>query len=174
MIQMGTWYRTYATQAGAKAGIEGAGVADPEPFTMIPIPYPDVAGKGNTGLLYKDPDVALGVSTSSDVQAAATTFVTWLAASTAGQTLIANSLDQNPALNEASPDWDAIDLVDPEVQQPALEQLLDMTRASDQQRNSILSADVVAAIQNSSIAVLDGTMSPEDAAAAVQSASEAS
>ncbi|MFD1716263.1 ABC transporter substrate-binding protein [Georgenia deserti] len=174
MIQMGTWYRQYTTQTGARAGIEGAGVGDSEPFTMIPIPYPDVAGQGNTGLLYKDPDVALGVSTSSDVQAAATTFVTWLATSNTGQTLIANSLDQNPALAEATPDWDAIDLVDPQVQQPALEALLEMTRASDQPRNALLNADVATAIQDASIAVLDGTMTPEDAAASVQAAAEGS
>ncbi|MFP3670996.1 hypothetical protein SB717_38590, partial [Priestia sp. SIMBA_032] len=80
-------------------------------------------GKGNTGLLYKDPDLALGVSTSSQVQAAATTFVTWLAASEAGQTKVANALDHNPALLSASPDWDQIELVNPEVQRPALEQL---------------------------------------------------
>lgn len=174
MIQMGTWYRQYTTAIGAKSGIEAAGVKDPTPFTMIPIPYPDVAGKGNTGLLYKDPDLALGVSTSSQVQAAATTFVTWLAASEAGQTKVANALDHNPALLSASPDWDQIELVNPEVQRPALEQLLEMSRASEQPRNRLLNADVAAAIQDSSIAVLDGTMTPEDAAATVQAAAEAS
>lgn len=174
MIQMGTWYRQYTTVEGATAGIEAAGVANPEPFTMIPIPYPDVAGEGNTGILYKDPDLALGVSTSSDVQAAATTFVTWLTATEAGQELVANALDHNPALTAATADWDAIELVNPEVQQPALEELLEMSRATEQPRNRLLSADVAAAIENSSIAVLDGTMTPEEAATTVQAAAEGS
>lgn len=172
MIQMGTWYRQYTTEAGARAGIEAAGVADPEPFTMVPIPYPDVAGEGNTGLLYKDPDLGLAVSSSSDARAAATTFVTWLTATQAGQDLVANALDHNPALTSAQPDWGEIDLVDPKAQRPALEKLLEMSRATEQPRNRLLTADVAAAIEDGSIAVLDETMTPQEAAASVQAAAE--
>ena len=46
MVMMGTWYMQYATQAGMAPAISAAGVANPKPFTMVAIPFPDVAGAG--------------------------------------------------------------------------------------------------------------------------------
>ena len=49
MVMMGTWYMQYATQAGMPPAIAAAGVANPKPFTMVAIPFPNVAGRRQPG-----------------------------------------------------------------------------------------------------------------------------
>jgi len=98
MVMMGTWYMQNDTQAGMSAGISAAGVAHPQNFTALPIPFPDVAGTGNTAALYGDSDYGIAVNTRSNNQAAATKFAVWLGTSTAGQQEVANALDDMPAL----------------------------------------------------------------------------
>ena len=58
-----------------------AGVGSPKPFTMVAIPFPDVAGAGNPATMFGDADYGIAVSDKSSHQAAATTFATWLTTS---------------------------------------------------------------------------------------------
>ena len=57
MVQMGTWYQQYATVDSLTAALDGAGVPKDTPkITIVPIPFPDVAGKGNPSTMFADPD----------------------------------------------------------------------------------------------------------------------
>ncbi|MDF2994238.1 MAG: hypothetical protein K0S37_4752 [Microbacterium sp.] len=52
MIMMGSWYTQYTVRDIMTGAMSAAGVADPEPFTMVPIPFPDLAGTGNVGSMF--------------------------------------------------------------------------------------------------------------------------
>ena len=116
MVMMGSWYTQYTVRDSMIAAMEAAGISDPEPFTMLPIQFPDVADTGNVGLMFGDADYGLAVSAKSDQQAAATTFALWLATSEDGQQAIANTLNDIPSLKGVQPQWDDIDLVNPDGQ----------------------------------------------------------
>ncbi len=62
MVMMGTWYTQYAVRDSMLAAMEAAGVANPEPITITPADFPDLAGTGNTGALFGDADYGLAVS----------------------------------------------------------------------------------------------------------------
>jgi raffinose/stachyose/melibiose transport system substrate-binding protein len=172
MVMMGTWYTQYATQAGATAGISGAGVAHPKPFPEVPIAFPDVAGTGNTASLFGDADFGLAVNKRSKHIAAATTFVTWLGTSQAGQQLVANLLNDVPALNSAKPAWNQIQLVNATAQQGPLQTMLDSAAKATDPRFANVSADLQTAIGEASTTVAAGKASPEQAAATLQAAAE--
>jgi raffinose/stachyose/melibiose transport system substrate-binding protein len=172
MVMMGTWYMQYSTVEGNKGAISGAGVANPKPFTMVAIPFPDVAGTGNVGALYGDADFGLAVNTRSKSIAAATTFATWLATSKEGQQQVANILNDIPALTAAQPDWSSVKLVNPSVQQPALEKLITDAGKSSEPRLATVSADLQTAIGDATTTVAAGKASPSQAAATLQAAAE--
>lgn len=172
MVMMGTWYMQYSTVDGSTAAISGAGVANPKPFTQLPIAFPDVAGTGNVGSLYGDADFGLAVSKKSKSIAAATTFATWLGTSQAGQQAVANILNDIPALTSAQPDWASIKLVNPAAQQPALEKLISDAGKSSEPRLATVSADLQTAIGVASTTVAAGQATPEEAAATLQSSAE--
>ncbi|WP_329427357.1 ABC transporter substrate-binding protein [Streptosporangium sp. NBC_01495] len=172
MVMMGTWYMQYSTVDGSTAAISGAGVANPKPFTQLPIAFPDVAGTGNVGSLYGDADFGLAVSKKSKSIAAATTFATWLGTSQAGQQAVANILNDIPALTSAQPDWASIKLVNPTAQQPALEKLISDAGKSSEPRLATVSADLQTAIGVASTTVAAGQATPEEAAATLQSSAE--
>lgn len=165
MVMMGTWYTQYTVRDIMIAAMEAAGVSDPEPFTMLPIQFPDVAGTGNTGSMFGDADYGLAVSAKSDQQAAATTFALWLATSEAGQQSVANTLNNIPSLKGVQPQWDSIDLVNPEGQLAALQELTDIAGASTQPRFASVSADLNTAFRDALIGVATGDVSIEDALA---------
>ena len=169
MVMMGTWYMQYSTVDGSTAAISGAGVANPKPFTQLAIPFPDVAGTGHVGALYGDADFGLAVSKKSKSINAATTFATWLAASQQGQQLVANILNDIPALLAAQPAWGSIKLVDSSVQQPALQKLISDAGRSAEPRLATVSADLQTAIGVASTTVAAGKASPEQAAATLDS-----
>src|SRR6185437_11262707 len=54
MVMMGTWYMQYDTAAGMPPATSAAGVASPKTFTMVAIPFPDVAGTGNPATMFGD------------------------------------------------------------------------------------------------------------------------
>ncbi|MEO3808294.1 ABC transporter substrate-binding protein [Sphaerisporangium sp. B11E5] len=168
MVMMGTWYMQYSTVEGSTAAISGAGVADPKPFTQLPIPFPDVAGTGNVGALYGDADFGLAVNKRSKNIAAATTFATWLGTSAEGQQVVADVLNDIPALTSAQPDWDTVKLVNPEVQRPALEKLITDAGKSTEPRLATVVADLQTAIGVASTTVAAGQATPEQAAATLQ------
>ncbi len=63
MVQMGTWYMENVTQAGMKSAISAAGVANPKPFPIEAIPFPNVGGSSSA--MYGDADYGLAVATTS-------------------------------------------------------------------------------------------------------------
>ena len=168
MIMMGTWYTQYAVRDAMVAAMEAAGVSNPEPFTLIPIQFPDVADTGNTDLMFGDADYGLAVSTKSDQQAAATTFALWLTTSEAGQQAVANTLNDIPSLIGVQPQWEQIDLVNPDAQLDALKEYTDIAGAAPRPRFASVSADLNSAFRDTLIGVASDAMSIEDALAALQ------
>ncbi|MFC4243244.1 ABC transporter substrate-binding protein [Gryllotalpicola reticulitermitis] len=168
MVMMGTWYMQYGTTAGATAAVSAAGVANAKPFDMIAIPFPDVAGNGNTPSMYGDSDYGLSVNAKSKNQAAAETFVTWLTTSKAGQQVVANVLNDIPALNGVQPDWTSLQLVSKTDQQPNLEQLIKTTTTVTEPRLSSVSSQLAQAIGVAATSVAQGKASPQQAAATLQ------
>jgi raffinose/stachyose/melibiose transport system substrate-binding protein len=172
MVMMGTWYMQYSTVEGNKAAISGAGVANPKPFSQVAIPFPDVAGTGHLGSLYGDADFGLAVNKKSKAINAATTFATWLGTSTGGQQLVADILNDIPALTSAKPNWSSVKLVNPTVQQPALEKLITDAGKSTEPRLATVSADLQTAIGVASTTVAAGSASPQQAATTLQNTAE--
>jgi ABC-type glycerol-3-phosphate transport system substrate-binding protein len=170
MVMMGTWYMQYSTVEGSTAAISGAGVANPKPFTQMAIPFPDVAGTGTAGSLYGDADFGLAVNKRSKNINAATTFALWLGTSKDGQQLVANILNDIPALRSAQPEWASIKLTNPSVQQPALQKLITDSGQSAEPRLATVSADLQTAIGEASTTVAAGKASPAEAAATLQAA----
>jgi ABC-type glycerol-3-phosphate transport system substrate-binding protein len=169
MVQMGYWYSQYATVNSLTAALAGAGVPASTPkITIMPISFPDVAGKGNPSAIFTDPDAAQAVNLKSKVINAATTFAMWLGGTTQGQQVVTNNVDSLAALNGVQPDWPNIQLVNPTVQTPALKALSAKAQASTEVRQANLSAVKIQAIIDADQAVLSGAKSPADAAAGVQ------
>jgi len=171
MVMMGTWFMENATVPVATAAISAAGVAHPRPFTMIAIPFPDVSGEGHPASLYGDAGDGLAVSSKSHHTAAATTFVTWLTTSGAGQQSIANAINQIAARNGITPQWSKVQLVDPALQRPNIEGLIKEAATVKEPRLSLISANLAQAIGNASTTVASGKTTPQQAAQALQAAS---
>jgi raffinose/stachyose/melibiose transport system substrate-binding protein len=140
---------------------------------MIPIQFPDVAGTGNVGEMFGDADYGLAVSTKSDQQAAATTFATWLTTSEAGQGAVANTLNDIPSLNGVQPEWDGIDLVNPDAQLEPLKEYTDIAGSATEPRFASVSADLNTAFRDALIGVATGDQSPKQALEALQSVVDA-
>jgi ABC-type glycerol-3-phosphate transport system substrate-binding protein len=170
MVMMGTWYNLNATTAGMTSSISGAGVTDPKPFPIVPVPFPDVAGTGHGAALFGDSGRGVAIAKKSKQQAAATTFVDWLTASKPGQTVVADQLDTVPALNGVSPDWNTVKMPDKSVQEAPIQKIYAQTAHSDEPREALLSAGVQTAILNASTSVATGTATPEQATQTLQQA----
>jgi ABC-type glycerol-3-phosphate transport system substrate-binding protein len=174
MVMMGTWYTQYTVKDIMIASMEAAGVSNPEPFTMIPIQFPDVADTGNVGNMFGDADYGLAVSAKSDQQAAATTFALWLSTSDGGQQAVANTLNNIPSLKGVQPQWDQIDLVNPEAQLDSLKELTEIASAATQPRFATVSADLNTAFRDALIGVATGDVTPEQSLENLQSVADAS
>lgn len=174
MIQMGTWYQQNASLPTITAALEGAGVpADTPTITLMPMPFPDVAGKGNPSTVFADVDAGNSVNAKSKNLNAATTFAVWLGHSEAGQQAVTNSLDSLATLNGITPEWDKIELVDPELQRPALEEVTrQLTEATDP-RSFGMQAEVSQAIVDAIQAMLTSDKSGQDAANDIQAVADA-
>lgn len=168
MIMMGSWYTQYAVKDSMVAAMEAAGVSDPEPITLVPVDFPDLAGTGNVGNMFGDADYGLAVSGRSDNQAAATTFVTWLSTSQAGQQSVANTLNNIPALHGVTPDWDQIDLVDPDAQAEVLSAYSEQAAAATQPRFASVSSELNTAFRDALVGVAGGDVSVPDALQTLQ------
>jgi len=168
MVMMGTWYMQYATQAGMQAAISAAGVGTPKPFTMVSIPFPDVAGAGNPATMFGDADYGIAVNRKSSHQAAATTFAVWLTTSAAGQQVVANLLNDIPSLKSIQPDWTTVKLVSDTIGRPNLQRLIAATATSTEPRLSLVSATLQQAIGVASTTVGAGSATPAQAAATLE------
>jgi len=173
MVQMGTWYTQYATESGITAALSAAGVAGAQPFPILPLPFPDVAGNGNEAHLFGDADYGLAISKKAKNKAAAETFVKWMTTTTEGQTVVANQLQGLPALQSVQPDYAAIGLVDPALQTQPVQDVLEQVSSVDEPRFALISADVSEAILAAATSVATGSATPEDAAEALQTAAVA-
>jgi raffinose/stachyose/melibiose transport system substrate-binding protein len=169
MVMMGTWYMQNTTTAGIKASISAAGVANPEPFPIVPIPFPGGDGKYH---LAGDSDFGIAVNSKSKAKDAAATFSVWLGTSKAGQQKVADILNDLPALNGVTPNWDAIKMPDTKVERPPLEALIKEASAVTEPRLGLIGVDLGTAIGVASTTVAEGKATPEAAAQTLQKAAE--
>jgi raffinose/stachyose/melibiose transport system substrate-binding protein len=170
MVQMGYWYSQYTKEDLMTAAIGAAGVADPVPFTALPIPFPAVRDGGAPGALFGSPDYGLAVSASSDARNAATTFAMWLATTEAGQQIVADSLADVPSLKGIAPQLSG--LVNEEEQLPALQGLIDEAGTSTEGR-LLSNAELAEAIGVATTTLASGDATPAEAAKTLQQAAEA-
>ena len=171
MVMMGSWYTSNTLPDTMKAAIESAS-STADPFTMIPINFPDIAGTGNVGSMFGDLDYATAVSAKSQNLEAATTFAVWLGTSQEGQQAIADSLNVVPSLKSATPNWDVVKLVNPEKQNAAVQEYLaNATSGGDNPRFAAINADLNQAMMDVLAGVASGTMTAADGAAHLQEVS---
>jgi hypothetical protein len=174
MVQMGTWYQQYATVDSLTAALAGAGVPkDTALITIVPIPFPDVAGKGNPSTMFADPDAGHSVNAKSKNRNAAVTFALWMGHTKEGQQIVVNNMDSFATLNGVTPQFDKIKLVNPEVQQPKLAEVTTRLGEAKDARSLGLSAQLSDAIINACQAMVNSNKSPADAAADLQAVADA-
>ena len=172
MVMMGTWYSQYLIPDVMRSAMEAAGSTD-DPFTMLPIDFPDIAGTGNTGSLFGDVDYGQGVSANSANQGAATTFAVWLGTSEKGQQVIADSLNLIPALKSVTPNWDNVELVNADAQAEPMKSLVQRASAvTDAPRFATINADMNQALMDALAKVAAGDATPEQATAELQQAQD--
>jgi ABC-type glycerol-3-phosphate transport system substrate-binding protein len=165
MVMMGSWYTMNTLPDTMRANMEAASSTD-DPFTMIPVNFPDLAGTGNVGYMFSDIDYATAVATAGANVDAATKFAVWLGASEEGQQLIADSLNVVPVLKTATPNWDVVQLVNPDAQNQAVKDYLANAMANaDNPRFGEISADLNQAMMDVLAGVASGMMSAEDGCA---------
>lgn len=170
MVMMGSWYTSNTLPGTMKTAIESASSTE-EPFTMIPINFPDIAGTGHTGSMFGDLDYATAVAANSDNIEAATTFAVWLGTSQEGQQIIADSLNVVPSLKSATPNWDVVKLVNPEKQNEVARSYLENAMATaDNTRFADINADMNQAMMDVLAGVASNTMTPADGAAELATA----
>lgn len=173
MVMMGSWYTSNTVKDAMVNGMTAAGVSDPTPITIMPVPFPDLAGTGKTGTMFGDADYGLAVSAKSSQQEAAQAFATWITTSQEGQQVVANTLNLIPALKGVSAQWDQIDLVNPDVQLPALQNYQEVAVSSVSQRLGNVSADLNSAFRDALIGVATGDKTPEEAVQILQAVQDA-
>jgi len=173
MVMMGSWYTSNTVKDAMVNGMTAAGVSDPTPITIMPIPFPDLAGTGKTGTMFGDADYGLAVSAKSSQQEAAQAFATWITTSQEGQQVVANTLNLIPALKGVGAQWDQIDLVNPDVQLEALKNYQEVAVSSVSQRLGNVSADLNSAFRDALIGVATGDKTPEEAVQILQAVQDA-
>ena len=141
IVQMGTWYAQYAAKESMVGSMEGAGVSNPVPFTMMPMTSPDFAGKGQIPGLVAEADYGLAINAEAKNPEAAKAFIMWLTATEEGQQNVANAIDLVPALVGVQADWDNLGLVEPDIQIPAFQKFFNDAVATKESRNLYISAE---------------------------------
>jgi raffinose/stachyose/melibiose transport system substrate-binding protein len=174
MVQMGTWYTQYSTDKAMTAALKAAGVSGAKPFPILPMKFPDVAQAGNPSTTFGDADYGLSVSTKAKDKAAAETFVTWLATSTAGQQAVADQLNDVPALKGVTPNFDKVSFVDPAKQATPVKDLLTEVGTVTEPRFALLSTDVQDAILAAATSTATGKSTPQEAADTLEKTAAAS
>jgi raffinose/stachyose/melibiose transport system substrate-binding protein len=168
MVQMGTWYQQYAATNSLAAAVQAAGAPASTPkVTILPIDFPDVAGKGNPATLFTDPDAGQAVNAKSKERNAAVTFALWLGNTAAGQHVVANNLDEFPTLNGIEVQFDKVTLVNPSAQSAPLQKLTAELKGATEVRSYGISAALSTAIITACQQVTSGS-SATTAAAAIQ------
>lgn len=173
MVMMGSWYTSNTVKETMVNGMTAAGVSNPTPITIMPVPFPDLAGSGKTGTMYGDADYGLAVSAKSTQQEAAKAFAVWIATSQAGQQVVANTLNLIPALKGVGAQWDQIDLVNPSKQLTALQDYQTKAVSSISQRLGDVSADLNTAFRDALIGMATGQKTAEQALQGLQAVQDA-
>ena len=172
MVQMGTWYQQYASVNSLTAALAGAGVpADTKKVTILPIAFPDVAGKGNPSTLFTDPDAGQAVNAKSKVRNAAVTFALWLGNTKGGQQVVANNLDEFPTLNGVGVQFDKVTLVNNQVQGPALQSITEQLGKATEVRSYGIGAQLSVALVQACQQVTSGE-APSSVVGTIQTAAE--
>jgi ABC-type glycerol-3-phosphate transport system substrate-binding protein len=173
MVQMGTWYQQYASVDSLTAALAGAGVpTNTKKVTILPIAFPDVAGKGNPSTLFTDPDAGQSVNAKSKARNAAVTFALWLGNTTGGQQVVANNLDEFPTLNGVGVQFNKVTLVNNAVQGPALQGITKQLSTASEVRSYGIGAQLSAQLVQACQQVTSGK-SPASVVGAVQAAAAA-
>jgi raffinose/stachyose/melibiose transport system substrate-binding protein len=173
MVMMGTWYMQFTRPNNMSLAIEAAGVGGAEPFVMTPIDFPAANEGGTPGAMFGDANYGLTVNAKADARNAATTFAVWLGTSEKGQQIVANALNDIPSLTSVQPDWESIEIVNPDVQRPKLEALYE--RAATVTDNRLLpNSELADAIGVAATTLAAGDATPEDATNTLQASAEAS
>jgi ABC-type glycerol-3-phosphate transport system substrate-binding protein len=141
IVHMGTWYAQYAARESMIASMEGAGVSDPTPFTMMPMASPDFTGDGHPCAPYGEVDYGMAINKDSKNVDAASKFVLWLTTTKQGQQTVVNAIDLLPALKGVQPDWENIGLVAPDVQIEAFSEIFEKSSNPDGWRQMSMTAE---------------------------------
>ncbi len=173
MVMMGSWYTSNTVKETMVNGMTAAGVTSPTPITIMPIPFPDLAGSGKTGTMFGDADYGLAVSAKSSQQEAAKAFAIWIATSQAGQQVVANTLNLIPALKGVGAQWDQINLVNPSKQLTALQAYQTTAVSSISQRLGDVSADLNTAFRDALIGMASGQKTADQALQGLQAVQDA-
>lgn len=158
--QMGDMFKSEQTLVQT-----GAGVAHPQPFVEIPIPFPAVGGHPVPPLVDAG---GTAVSAKSKNPIPAEAFDAFLHLTKPGQQSIADLGIASPSLLGVNPSTTG--LVDPQVQKPILMKLTKQVQYATENR-MFASSDLITAMGNALQAVAAGQQTPAQAAAALQSAS---
>lgn len=172
MVMMGTWYMQFTRPNNMSIAIEAAGVGDAQPFEMTPIPFPAATNSGTPGAMFGDANYGLVVNSKADARNAASTFAVWMGTSEKGQQIVANALNDIPSLTSVSPEWDAIELVNPDVQRPKLQELYES--AAEVTDNRLLpNSNLADAIGVAATTLAAGEVTAEEALQTLQTSAEA-
>jgi hypothetical protein len=121
--------------------------------------------------MFADPDAGQSVNAKSKARNAAVTFALWLGHTKEGQQVVADNMDSFPTLSGVGPNFNNVQLVNPSLQRPALEDVSKRLLQSTEARSVGISAQVSQAIIDACQAAVSGK-SPSDAAAAIQSVAD--
>lgn len=164
MIMLGTWQAGFMDATHLEAAQD---TEEYDPQVILPMAFPDMDGDGQQPKPFGGPDYGLAINADSDAQEASWTFVEWLSATEEGQSLI-GAEKFVPAL-EGVPLSDD-DLVEPSVQEPALDQVIEYMAESEGYRE-IPYAEIKTALGEALANVAVGQQTPEQAAEAVEAVS---
>jgi ABC-type glycerol-3-phosphate transport system substrate-binding protein len=171
-VQMGTWYTQYAGREAQTVAAQAAGVSTPDPFVMMPMLTPNLGGQ--TPGMVAEVEWGFAVNPKSKNMEAAKKFATWFTTTQEGQEVILHYLDIGlPALVGMAPNWAEVDLVDPDIQIPAFEEMYAAAGATAETRQLHLSQETSNALVIAVQEALATDKSPEDIAAGVQAAAVA-
>jgi raffinose/stachyose/melibiose transport system substrate-binding protein len=166
-IVLGAWNAGSMRLEGLHGSQEAAG-AGTEDFVMLPMRFPDFNGDGSRPQLWGDADYALAINGASEVQDAAWTFVEWMTSVDGGQAITAELLFVPARIGLELP---TDGLADPSVQEAGLQQMLD--DMADLGGYAGLGLQELVNTHFDVLAgVASGTLTPEQAAEQMQSASE--
>jgi ABC-type glycerol-3-phosphate transport system substrate-binding protein len=172
MIQMGSWYAQYDPKDVSAEAQEAAGVTDPQVFTQLTMPAPDLSGHGNIPTTLGEVDWGVAISKRSQHKAEAEEFVKWLTMTEEGQQFGCSVLEGVPTLKNVEPDWPNLNLSNPELQEANIRQIIEDSLTTTETRNRWIGPETAEAILQLVQGALTTNTPAADLAAAAQSAAK--